>query len=226
MTDGLDIQEEFEEARDESVDSAFTAHVAKRLKQRRREIGARQHELAAAIGVSIQQISKYELGDTRFSAAVIWRLARSLSVEGTYFYENSQSPTEIQNSDDYDLPFRPTGELDKFINEYLSEQLRNVLPVVRGSKVPNSPVTRLANAAGIGLKQIYKYRDGANAMSAFTLLRIAKGLGLSVSYFYLGLEDYLFSKRDQIPLKEPAPSGEFREKPIKRRGRPRKIAAG
>lgn len=60
--------------------------LGRRLRQRRRLLDLTQQELADGIGVTFQQIHKYECAANRMSAAMIWRLATFLGVEVGYFY--------------------------------------------------------------------------------------------------------------------------------------------
>ncbi len=55
-------------------------HVGSRLRQRRTLLGMSQEKLAAAFGVSFQQIQKYERGANRVSASRLHQLTRILNV--------------------------------------------------------------------------------------------------------------------------------------------------
>lgn len=60
--------------------------VSKRLKMRRMIMGYSQQELAEALGVSIQQIQKYEKAMNRISSGRLYTLAQFLQVPVTYFF--------------------------------------------------------------------------------------------------------------------------------------------
>ncbi|MGO1074323.1 helix-turn-helix domain-containing protein [Inquilinus sp. CA228] len=62
-------------------------HVGTRLRQRRTLMGMSQEKLAAAFGVSFQQIQKYERGANRVSASRLHQLTRILNVPVGYFFE-------------------------------------------------------------------------------------------------------------------------------------------
>ena len=62
-------------------------HVGKRMRQRRELKGMPQKELAKKLGISFQQIQKYESGANRVSASKMWELCGVLSVEPSYFFE-------------------------------------------------------------------------------------------------------------------------------------------
>ena len=71
---------------------AIDSHVGAQLKKRRKEMGLTQHGLAKTIGISYQQIQKYETGSNRISAGKLYWLANFLSVEVDFFYENIKEP--------------------------------------------------------------------------------------------------------------------------------------
>ncbi|SDN68223.1 Transcriptional regulator, contains XRE-family HTH domain [Aureimonas jatrophae] len=48
-------------------------------------------QLGHAVGVSYQQIQKYEVGDSRMSAATLYRLARVLDVPLIVFFQDADS---------------------------------------------------------------------------------------------------------------------------------------
>ena len=62
-------------------------HVAMRVRQRRTELGISQPKLAAVLGVTFQQIYKYEKAKTRISAARLYGLSKALDVPMTFFFE-------------------------------------------------------------------------------------------------------------------------------------------
>ena len=67
--------------------NAIDRHVASRLRLRRRETGITQDMLADAVGVSFQQVQKYEEGTNRISAGALYQLAITLEVPVQYFFD-------------------------------------------------------------------------------------------------------------------------------------------
>src|SRR3982074_684865 len=61
--------------------------VGLRIRMRRKELGISQERLAESIGLTFQQIQKYERAANRASASNLWDMARALSTNVTYFYE-------------------------------------------------------------------------------------------------------------------------------------------
>ncbi len=69
-------------------------HVGRRVRERRKEIGMSQGKLGSALGISFQQVQKYEVGTNRVAAGRLWNIAVALDVEVAYFFPGS--PVEPQ----------------------------------------------------------------------------------------------------------------------------------
>ena len=62
-------------------------HIGSRLRQRRTELGISQPNLAASLGLTFQQLSKYEHATNRISAGRLYEFSRALDVPITFFFE-------------------------------------------------------------------------------------------------------------------------------------------
>ncbi len=62
-------------------------HVGRRVRERRLGLGYRQGDLARALGLTFQQVQKYESGANRISASKLWDTADFLQVGINYFFE-------------------------------------------------------------------------------------------------------------------------------------------
>jgi len=62
-------------------------HVGQRLKHLRVLRGLTQTDVAEGLGISFQQVQKYELGRNRISASKLYELGRILAVQPGYFFE-------------------------------------------------------------------------------------------------------------------------------------------
>jgi transcriptional regulator with XRE-family HTH domain len=78
------------------IPSPVDVHVGARLCQRRTVLGMSQTKLGDAVGVSFQQIQKYERGDNRLSASRLFSLSRVLDVPVEFFFE--EMPTAVAAS--------------------------------------------------------------------------------------------------------------------------------
>lgn len=62
-------------------------HVGQRIKVRRSLLGLSQEKLAEAVGITFQQIQKYERGTNRVSAGRLFELSKILDVPVGFFFE-------------------------------------------------------------------------------------------------------------------------------------------
>lgn len=72
---------------------AIDALVGQRIRARRLELKMNQTELGKAVGISFQQIQKYEKGTNRVGASRLSALAFALQVSVTYFFDEGVSPS-------------------------------------------------------------------------------------------------------------------------------------
>ena len=74
--------------------------VGAAIRQRRKSCGMTQSALADKIGISFQQLQKYETGFNRVSASRLWYIARALNTEPHLFFPNmdgTPNPHAAQN---------------------------------------------------------------------------------------------------------------------------------
>ena len=82
-------------AKDPDADRApnpVDLHVGLRIRLRRRELGVSQERLAESIGLTFQQVQKYERAANRVSASKLWEMARALKTSIAYFFEGLGDP--------------------------------------------------------------------------------------------------------------------------------------
>jgi len=73
-------------------------HVGLRIRMRRKELGISQERLAESIGLTFQQVQKYERAANRVSASKLWEMSRALSTNISYFYEGLGDTLEAPGS--------------------------------------------------------------------------------------------------------------------------------
>ncbi|HEY0281610.1 MAG TPA: helix-turn-helix transcriptional regulator [Rhizomicrobium sp.] len=80
------------------------AHVGAQVRRRRILAGLAQQDVAKALGVSFQQVQKYEKGVNRISAGRLFILARILGTNLIEFYEGlNDEPNETTSPSTTDL---------------------------------------------------------------------------------------------------------------------------
>lgn len=89
-------------------------HVGKRLFLRRKILHLSQEHVANLLGISFQQIQKYEKGVNRISASRLWDFAQILKVDIDYFFQDMPKDIIPQNDtkryDPVSTPFEATTE--------------------------------------------------------------------------------------------------------------------
>jgi transcriptional regulator with XRE-family HTH domain len=104
-------------------------HVGARLRLRRTLLGISQVRLAETIGLTFQQVQKYEKGMNRVSSSRLYDLAQVLDVPLSYFFEDmsagvsAQTPSALMKSNhqpEIDLGQDPMAkrETTEFIRAY------------------------------------------------------------------------------------------------------------
>jgi transcriptional regulator with XRE-family HTH domain len=79
-------------------------HVGARIRLRRTLLGISQMKLAEAIGLTFQQVQKYESGANRVSSSRLVDIANVLDVSISYFFEEmsagvkAQTPSELMRT--------------------------------------------------------------------------------------------------------------------------------
>ena len=69
-------------------------HVGARIRLRRQVLKMSQERLGEQLGVTFQQVQKYERGANRVGASRLWRLSQVLDVPVSYFFEGLTAEIE------------------------------------------------------------------------------------------------------------------------------------
>jgi transcriptional regulator with XRE-family HTH domain len=131
--------EEGAQARRTEHEVDIDRRVGARLRERRLLLGMSQQQLADALGITFQQVQKYENGANRISASRLWDISRRLDVPIEWFFgiDAGTSKPAPPRALDPDLSKRETLEL---VRNYFGIQN----PEIRRALIA------LARAAGTG----------------------------------------------------------------------------
>ncbi|MDY8107844.1 helix-turn-helix transcriptional regulator [Fulvimarina sp. 2208YS6-2-32] len=66
-------------------------HVGSRVRLRRTMMGQSQEKLGEALGITFQQVQKYEKGTNRIGASRLQRISEVLNVPVSFFFEDAPS---------------------------------------------------------------------------------------------------------------------------------------
>ena len=119
-------------------------HVGQRVRERRLELRHGQQWLASHLGLSFQQLQKYERGNNRISASKLHQIAVVLDVSIAYFFEglNGDGVLRTVLSQTKSVPSAASYEAIEILEyfERLSPHARTVvITLVRGlAELPSS----------------------------------------------------------------------------------------
>jgi len=91
-------------------------HVGSRVRLRRMMLGMSQDKLGESLGITFQQVQKYEKGTNRIGASRLQNIARILTVPVSYFFEDAPgAPSDApgfaeDRQTDYVVDFLSTSE--------------------------------------------------------------------------------------------------------------------
>jgi transcriptional regulator with XRE-family HTH domain len=113
---------------DERAANAVDRKVGQRVRSRRLEIGMSQERLAELLGVTFQQVQKYEKGVNRIAVSRLWAIAAALELPVARFFDGAGGARGVtENRQDYvdDALATPEGmQLMSLFASIKSQKLR------------------------------------------------------------------------------------------------------
>lgn len=106
-------------------------YVGGRIRMRRRTLGVSQEKLADDLGLTFQQVQKYERGANRVSASKLYEIARSLSIPVAYFFDGLNDPVTSNG------PIDQSAEnlVHDFLMTHEGVELASLFPQIRRSRI-------------------------------------------------------------------------------------------
>ena len=117
-------------------------HVGKQLRMRRTIQGLSQEAIGRAIGVTFQQIQKYERGVNRMGSSRLYDFSRILKVPVSYFFEglDQQASDGTDNGNSYGVGMADGGGASF---EYEQLSTRETLEMMRAYyRIPDEAVRK------------------------------------------------------------------------------------
>lgn len=125
--------------------------IGRRLRDRRKFLKQSLQELSAQVGVSYQQVQKYESGQDRIPASILFSISRALNISPNYFFTRTLED-EVREAFP-DITKEALSEAMAFLywlqrieDRTLREQLRAMVAHLSSTSGPDSP----KSAAGGG----------------------------------------------------------------------------
>ena len=83
------------------TDIITTREIGEAIRKRRKVLGLSQEQLSERVGVSYQQIQRYENGSSMLNVENVQRIARALSLPVTAFFEASRANVAAEPATPY-----------------------------------------------------------------------------------------------------------------------------
>jgi len=107
-------------------------HVGLQVRLRRKELKISQEKLADTLGLTFQQVQKYERGANRISASKLYEIARTLRVPIGWFFEGLTDPVTGRSPD---LEAFSPAYAHEFLMTQEGMDLANLFPRVEPKRV-------------------------------------------------------------------------------------------
>jgi len=125
--------------------SNIDAHIGSRVKLRRMMVGMSQEQLGDALGLTFQQVQKYEKGLNRIGAGRLYRIAQHLEVPISFFYEGLPETGDGSEDDKIDR----MGELLSFLGTLEGYQLSTAFSQIEDSATRRRLVDLIRTIAAV-----------------------------------------------------------------------------
>ena len=107
-------------------------HVGQRVVKLRKSQGYTQTELAVALGLTFQQVQKYEKGGNRISASKLWEMARFFDVDINDFFAGLANDDDVVKAATTEQPSTPqTRAIESLAPRLTPSQQRLALEFMR-----------------------------------------------------------------------------------------------
>lgn len=100
---------------------------------RRKLLGVSQEQLADSLGLTFQQVQKYERGANRVSASKLYEIAKTLQVPVSFFFDGLADPMDGSDGDEVGQ------QAERIVQEFLTTpeglELAEVFPKIGRGRV-------------------------------------------------------------------------------------------
>lgn len=121
-------------------------HVGSRVRLRRMLLGMSQEKLGERLGLTFQQVQKYEKGVNRIGASRLFELSRVLGVPVQFFYEDASAAAAAMESGFTEGPTE--SYLADFLNSREGIELNRLFVRIADPKVRRSVIDLVRALAG------------------------------------------------------------------------------
>jgi DNA-binding XRE family transcriptional regulator len=102
------------------IPNPIDRHVGSRVRMRRVMLGMSQEKLGDALGLTFQQVQKYEKGTNRIGASRLQQISRTLDVPPAFFFEGAPSFEAMTNPEPGHMGYFSEDSNATYVADFLS----------------------------------------------------------------------------------------------------------
>jgi transcriptional regulator with XRE-family HTH domain len=121
---------------------SFDHHIAGRIRARRMVLGMSQETLGKSLGVTFQQIQKYEKGTNRVSGGRLWEIAKLFNTPIVWFYDEMPGGEIVETA--------ASAAANVILRDATTVRVAKAFGEIRGADVRSSIVELIEAAADSG----------------------------------------------------------------------------
>ncbi len=113
--------------------------IGSRIRLKRKELKMTQKDLASFIGVTFQQLQKYESGQSNISINMLIKICKIFNVNITYFISKNECQTIAMSDTSKQIDYQSEKDLEK--------RLLEIFRLIKNKQVKKSILTLLESIA-------------------------------------------------------------------------------
>ncbi|MDF2116919.1 helix-turn-helix transcriptional regulator [Roseiarcaceae bacterium H3SJ34-1] len=110
-------------------------HVGSRVRMRRILLGLSQEKLGAALGLTFQQVQKYEKGTNRIGASRLQEISKTLNIAPSYFFDGAPTGSAMAETGGTDAEGHSAAFITDFIGTAEGVQLNKAFARIKNAQV-------------------------------------------------------------------------------------------
>jgi transcriptional regulator with XRE-family HTH domain len=127
-------------------------HVGSRVRMRRILLGMSQEKLGEALGLTFQQVQKYEKGTNRIGASRLQQISTTLNVPPSFFFDGAPSLDETSTDSSSATGYVSEAPSSSYVLDFISTSeglhLNKAFARIQDAKVRKRIVDLVASIAG------------------------------------------------------------------------------
>ncbi|EJF92282.1 hypothetical protein ME9_01684 [Bartonella taylorii 8TBB] len=114
----------------DKIQHSYDISIGKKIRLKREMLGISQKELGTTLGITFQQVQKYEKGINRVGAGRLQQIANVMGVEISFFYTDISTKENVLHSYDEGISSKDEHQLLKSFRKLQSKKQKAILCLI------------------------------------------------------------------------------------------------